>query len=68
MASTIGTRSVVSLQFLAPTPDGSTAWVTQLQTDTVEQAWDRLDRLRIENPTKPWRWVWTVEDSAYPHV
>lgn len=68
MASTIGTRSVVSLQFLTPTPDGSTAWITQLQTDTVDQAWVWLDRFERDYPTKRWRWIRTIENSAYPHA
>ena len=68
MPSTIGTRSVISLQFLAPTPSGSTAWVTQLQTDTVDQAWVWLDRFERDYPTKRWRWIRTIEDNAYPHA
>ena len=68
MASTIGTRSVLSLQFLASTSDGSTAWVTHLQTDTEPEAWVWLGRLRTEYPTKPWRWIWATEDNAYPHA
>jgi len=66
--STIGANSAISLQFLAPTPDGSTAWVTQLQTDTEAWAWEWLDRLERQYPTRKWRWVRTLEDSAYPRV
>ncbi len=65
MASTVGTRSVYSLQFLAPTPTGSTAWVTQLQTDTENQAWEWIDRLEREYPTKRWRWIATIQDFKY---
>ena len=66
--STIGANPAISLQFLTPTPDGSTAWVTQLQTDTEAWAWEWLNRLESQYPTRKWRWIRTLEDSAYPRV
>ena len=63
-----GTRSVYALQFLAPTPDGSTAWVTHLQTETEAWAFDWLSRLQREQPGKGWRWVLTAEDTCYKRV
>jgi len=65
---TISDNSAISLQFLTPTPDGSTAWITQMQTDAEAWAWEWLDRLSREYPTRQWRWVRTPEDSAYPSV
>lgn len=58
--------STISLQFLTPTPDFSTAWMTHLQTDTEEQAWYWLDRLEREYPKRKWRWIRTLEDTIYP--
>jgi len=59
-------RTVYALQFLTPTAEGSTAWVTHLQTDTEAQAWQWLDRLeRFEYPTKRWRWVLAAENTSY---
>ena len=68
MASTVGTASVCSLQFLAPTPEGSTVWVTHVQTDTVEWAWKLLDKLEIKYPRRKWRWVRTIQDVKYPQI
>lgn len=68
MASTIGTASVISLQFLASTPEGSTAWVTHVQTDTEEWAWQLLDKLKRKFPRRSWRWVRTIEDTKYPQI
>jgi hypothetical protein len=68
MKSTIGTASVISLQFLTPTPEGSTAWVTHVQTDTEEWAWKLLDKLVIKYPRRKWRWIRTIEDVKYPQI
>ena len=59
-------RTVYALQFLTPTAEGSTAWITHLQTDTEAQAWQWLERFeRFEYPTKRWRWVLAAENTSY---
>ena len=68
MASTIGTAPVISLQFLTPTPEGSTAWVTHVQTDSEDWAWQLLDKLERKFPRRRWRWVRTIEDTKYPQI
>jgi hypothetical protein len=68
MTSTIGTASVISLQFLTPTREGSTAWVTHVQTDTEDWAWRLLDKLTVKYPRRKWRWIRTIEDTKYPQI
>lgn len=57
--------STYSIEFLATLPNGSTQWCTHMQTDTEAWAYAWVDRLRVEYPTKTWRWILRLADTDY---